>query len=302
MSHRTNYAIREHGTVRFATARHGGASLPDLLTRGVAEVYAFIDGEAAATADALYNETWCEGLLLLDCDEKVVLFDGVSELMFESAQRRLWYPAIADVWAGWHLLHTPDPVRHLGHALDLPDSWGAAKASSDALARIDPAPLLSAFHSMYINDAQTEVQWLDATGGWQHGVFDCKPTTLLQCGPDLLGVLPNATSVAPRDRTPPRGFLRLDRLRQELHVWTDLPVYRLAIETEARWPGWTVKPISEQATRRYSHQPDRFSLTTEEVEHATRFIEARLDLSSTGPFRDALLMHASRARSRKRPA
>ncbi|MEM6784641.1 MAG: hypothetical protein AAF624_13010 [Bacteroidota bacterium] len=88
MSHRANYAVRENGRVRFATDRHGGTSLPDVLFRGAAHVCAWLDEFDAATPGDLYDEAMCEGLLLLDLDERVVLCDGVSELMFEGAYRR----------------------------------------------------------------------------------------------------------------------------------------------------------------------------------------------------------------------
>jgi len=170
------------------------------------------------------------------------------------------------------------------------------------LAHTDPARLPTAHQATHINAAQTEVQWRDSTSEWRQGVFDCKPSDLLQCGRDLLDALPGAASVAPLDRTPPRGFLRMDTIQEQIHVWTDLPIYRLVIDTEARWPGWTVELIAEQTARGYSHQPERFSLTGEEIEHAAGFMEARLDHSSTTPFRDALQLYEARARQRNRPA
>lgn len=302
MSHRTNYATREDGVIRVATHRHGGTSIPDLLFMGPAYVRAFIDEEEAVSVDALYNETWCEGLLLLDYDEKVVLFDGVSELMFESTQRRVWYPLIANVWAGWRLLHTPDPVRHLGLHLDLPGAWHAAKVTSAATALPDPARLLAHDHAQHIADEQTEVLWRDGAGTWRQGVFACNPVDLLACGPALLNALPAAPSVAQSERTPPRGLLRIETTQRQLHVWTDVPVYRLGAETEAGWPAWAVHLIADPIARQYSQQPERFALTASETEHATNFIASRLDGGSTTPFRDALRLHEAFQHERQKPA
>ncbi|MEM8559600.1 MAG: hypothetical protein AAGG50_17405, partial [Bacteroidota bacterium] len=165
MSHRANYAVREHRRVRFATDRHGGMSLPDVLFEGEVHVRAWLDEHDAATPEDLYDEAVCEGLLLLDADKRVVLFDGVSELMFEGTHRRIWAPLLRDVWAGWHLFHTPEPVRHLGEHLGLSDAWLASKAPSDPLALTRPT-ILSERDPVFVNDYQTEVQWRRPDGVW----------------------------------------------------------------------------------------------------------------------------------------
>ncbi|MEM8599915.1 MAG: hypothetical protein AAGF99_08340 [Bacteroidota bacterium] len=283
MSHRTNYAVREEGRVRFATDRHGGTSLPDVLFEGEAHVRAWLDEYDAATPDGLYDEAVCEGLLLLDLDERVVLFDGVSELMFEGAYRRIWMPLLREIWAGWQLLHTPEPVRHLGAYLGLPAAWCEAKAPSDPFALTRPT-ILSERDLSFVNDVQTEVQWRAPDGPWSWTVVDVKPLDVLHLGPALLDLAPETPAVEQRDRLPPWGVLRIDERERRLEVWTDVPLVRLVEEAEARWPGWTVVLLSFGEAAAQSRQGDRFFLTDAQADRAFVDLRSRLDSPVHMPF------------------
>ncbi|GAB5520226.1 MAG: hypothetical protein RhofKO_24770 [Rhodothermales bacterium] len=301
MSHRTNYAIRERGEVRFATSRHDGTSIPDLLFKGADYVRAYIQDERIASANDLYSTAQCEGLVLLDIDEHLVLFDGVSELMFEGAMRRLWYPLLCDVWSGWTLQHTASPVRHLGQHLRLSRSWIDAKAPDATLPPSDAQVLLTR-HPSFVNDYQTEIQWCSAGRAWTTTVTDARPLDLLDTGPALLNVLPQASAVMPIDRLAPWGLLRIDSQERQLHIWTDLAAYRLAAETEARWPGWSVALLSLDDAARLSQQPKRFFPTQSETAHAMDTMRARLDGPAHQPFAQALLLHEALSTKRASPS
>lgn len=276
MSHRTNYALREHGRVRFSTSRHGGTGLPDLLFAGPGEIEAYLLEDEAVEPEVLYDRVWCEGLLLIDRDERVVLFDGVSELMYDGPLRRLCPPLLETLWPGWRLYHAPDPVRHLGLHLGLPEAWREAKGVAGPLGFVRDDVVFTGYPDWWGNEHQTEVQWLGAAGHPASAVVDVMPTDLLGCGPRLLDLLPRRTSVEPRDRLPPWGLLVIDAARRSLRVWTDVPVYRLQPETQARWPGWTVGLLSIEEAVRLTQNAERFFPTHEEAALARTTLHERL--------------------------
>ncbi|MEM8559695.1 MAG: hypothetical protein AAGG50_17885, partial [Bacteroidota bacterium] len=173
----------------------------------------------------------------------------------------------------------------------------ASKAPSDPLALTRPT-ILSERDPVFVNDYQTEVQWRRPDGVWSCTVVDVEPLDVLHVGPTLLDIVPKTTAVEERDRLPPWGLVRIDEHERRLEVWTDVPAYRLAEETTARWPGWTVTTLSfrEAATR--SRLGARFFLTDAEVDRAYAELRARLDHPGHTPFEQAWRQHVAGGRAR----
>ncbi|MEM6784642.1 MAG: hypothetical protein AAF624_13015 [Bacteroidota bacterium] len=108
---------------------------------------------------------------------------------------------------------------------------------------------------------------------------------MLHVGRALLDIVPETTAVEQRDRLPPWGVLRVDERERRLEVWTDVPVVRLVEETEARWPGWTVVPLSFRRAAMLTRLGDRFFLTHADVDRAFAYLRARLDHPGSAPLR-----------------
>lgn len=100
MGHRANYALVEDGQQRLYFSRWGAIVVPSVLLGGPEATSVYI--RALTPTDHLLNNTWAEGGIVLDIDQKHLLFwGGQYAIDCTTSVRRTFLAVLRTLWPGW---------------------------------------------------------------------------------------------------------------------------------------------------------------------------------------------------------
>ena len=123
MGHRCNLVVIENGNAEYWYSQFGATSIPCDMLEGAKSTIAY--ARSLERRDELLDPAWCEGAILIDIDEKTVLYfedTGNHHHNKSPKLRQLLLEFIAYRWQGWSVslaeygwydiaarLHVPSP-------------------------------------------------------------------------------------------------------------------------------------------------------------------------------------------------
>lgn len=202
-----------------------------------------------APGNELLNNVWAEGGLLLDRDQRRLLFWGGEEIKYTPCLRRVFLPALRLLWPEWTVEWALYGVADLADALHIDRAMVLTGWVEEGFDPDNPLPDDALLDSEY----ETTLLTVREQDGM---VFDycvqCLPGAVLSMGPHLLDALTKKKpGTLPHERDEDfDGGAFLDWTTRDLWVWgrsTLDPRYLAALA--ALWTGWHVAGHCEGIVR-----------------------------------------------------
>ncbi|WP_412067972.1 hypothetical protein [Rubrivirga sp. IMCC43871] len=296
MGHRANYALRQGGDVTFGKNRWGALGIPDLLFGGFERVADYVRSSQVEGADRLYDNTDCEGCVLVDADERVVLFDGISELLEESPLRQIAIAALRQDWPGWALRHAQRGILDVGEHLAL-DADTMRRLGSDGplYHNVDEEDVVDPKYPQNRGSARTEVivAGPDRTSSY---LSEHAATALLAYGPRMTVLLEAAPAAAIGLGQKLHAVIEVAHHSQTLALWQDVPEYRALERVRSSWPSWKVRAADARAAGAISQHPTALSLSETEALAAVERFASRSGQERAGEMGERALAALSEIR------
>ncbi len=255
MGHRANYALRQDGQVTFGRDRWGALGIPDCLFGGVEEAASHIRLLQVEGPERLYDNIDCEGCALIDSDNRVVLFDGISELLWESDLRQISINALRRDWPGWDLFYARRGILDIGEHLSLSAEIMRDLGSDGPLYHlVSDEQILRPEYPQDRHPARTEiiVAGLERPKSF---LSDHGATALLAHGFQLIELLQQAPPATLSLEDKLHAVVQVDPHSRRVSVWQDIPEYRALHRIRSNWPEWEVSEVSAQDAEASSSHP-----------------------------------------------
>ncbi len=285
MGARANYVLIEGGAISIYYSHWGAMYVPAMVIDGPKATRAYIWGEVPTTG-SLMEDNWAEGGILLDVDQRELLFFGGENIAFSPPLQRTFLRMMRHVWRGWSVAWAGREI------FDIASYPGVAE-----FLEIDPSSLISDHESTTDQPyAEAKIRaphdnpWVYTviTVTWDDGrvgdyTFDSALDGYLLFGPSLLDIL--------REREPdalpceessgeivyydapdqdPREFAYLNTGTRAIWVMHDKLRYSVKLERiEHIWAGWSVNEHFEGLGRQVAlsgRDPTLVAVPYEQVE------------------------------------
>ena len=119
MGQRANLIIVENGRYELYYDHWCANSLDSYLFWGVYETVSFIREHDKSGSEYWLDDVWCEGAVLVDLDNKKLLFFGGEDIMFNIPLRRVYLELLKEIWEGyevnWAFEGIIDLARYVGY-------------------------------------------------------------------------------------------------------------------------------------------------------------------------------------------
>lgn len=289
MGHRANYAIRERGILELRSSRWGARTLPDDLFSGLPAVLDFI--RDLPDTDYLYDDVSCEGCLLVDLDQQVVLVEGVSELFFSGLLRRATVATLRQQWAGWTFFRTDDPATDMADYLGFDD---ALRARLDAGGEIVPISASQLRRDGLPNLATAEIAITDPAGTTHFYLTDHPLLSLLAHGEGICEQLPGAQPAELDANEKLWAYAGIDHQQKRLAIWQDIPEFQFEERLRPFWPGWRIERVSLIEAIHHSGHPQAFNVSETDLARARQKLATELSSPKAAELLAGLHAHVER--------
>lgn len=102
MGSRANYIISNKDSVEFFYCKWGAQVIPENIFWGQQETISMI--RTMDQSDTLYyNDKWCEGAVLIDVSNKLLVFYGGEDLLWSNILKRFYCALLRITWDGWKI-------------------------------------------------------------------------------------------------------------------------------------------------------------------------------------------------------
>jgi hypothetical protein len=233
MAHWCNVVLKKAAAAEVRSSRWAALDLALRLLGGPEDLAKWSAGWSRE--DGLLDNVSCEGVALVDFDDRRLLVHAGRSIQFVLPVRLAYLDRLRRAWPQWTVdwadAGVIDAARHLGWdsaPLDLTPLRAAGKAELGA-----PSP----------DGAFT---WITLADGEAHDYpFAPEPGPLLLVGPELLDVCRGrATHPLPREDRLGGGLLLRPSARR-LGWWSTGRLHPTDAQTEAAWREWTVERLPE---------------------------------------------------------
>jgi hypothetical protein len=279
MGHRANFVLVEQGKATIYYSHWGAKTIPDMLVAGPDRCWNSI--QRLTPGSELLDNVWAEGGLLLDRDQRRLLFWGGEEIKYTPYLRRVFLPALRLLWPEWTVEWALYGVADLADALHIDRS---AVLIGEFAEGFHPENPLSD-EVLLENEFETTLITIKEKDGMVLNYRMCGlPGSILSVGPHLLDVLARKkpdTLPHERDEEFEEGAF-LDLANRQIWVWeksTLDPRYLAALRT--LWPGWYVAGHGEGIVRQVilsGHDPFPIMVPQDEARAALLKVLAAEDL------------------------
>jgi hypothetical protein len=184
------------------------------------------------------DEVWAEGGAVVDLDERVVLWFGGEDVLYDVPRRRLHLALMSDMWPGWEVRWAHE------HIFQIANYVGEA---GDDLLRDETAAFAPTIHHPEEPDWMSFVLSIHcADGRWKLHAFDASEKEAALAGPGwaaALGAadLPGTYDYAARTGTFPQGGLHIEEATRRVDVWLAPAAAAFERRLRVAWPGWDVR-------------------------------------------------------------
>ena len=237
MGQRANLLIIEAGRRTLYYDHWCANRLDDELFWGPEEALHFIRQRGPIGQDGWLDETWCEGAAVVDVQNRVLLFFGGEDLLFDARARRVFFDLFRRQWEGWDVRWVPEGIMSIADYVGLPREQFASQQE------YEPDTFLATEDNTLITEARAGEVRLAVI----HGGSEC-----LLSGPDaldrvlrgrFLGLVGGARwrrQLVWRNDEFPRGGLHLDRAQRTIMTWWADDTSDTRREMGELWRGWTI--------------------------------------------------------------
>lgn len=224
MGNRANLVLVDQDGWQLRYSHWGGCRLLDALAAGpeMAKRYVL----AQETVDWWTDELWADGGLVLDLNNRRLLFFG-EELMCSMNERRAIFEVLAIVWQGFSISWAFDGRGEIAAYVGASPRARDEPWTPDLVLAEDTARL---HHLVTVVDADRQFRaWPLRWGG-----------SAAWCGPRLLDALPGAGQPALRLGMIPESGVHVDVPNKNMGIWLTTPQPGLLRSLSKLWPGWTI--------------------------------------------------------------
>ncbi|HYL45046.1 MAG TPA: hypothetical protein VEU97_16815 [Ktedonobacteraceae bacterium] len=268
MGNQANYVIIENGQSHIFYSRWGALTIPSVLLSGPEGTLEYI--RQLSPDEALLDNIWAEGGVLMDVDAHRALFWGGDAIALQPYLRRPLLAALSLLWPGWSidwaLFGVADLARNIGWEISrvLDDEFVDTAFLVGSGAVVTEAQLLESLHA---NDSEAILTLRWKTGEVKDYLFLLKesfdkpgthrflatPYQVLSLGPRLLSILPTESTISlPKEGSgqEPKKGAYVDEEAQTIWIWEGETLDPRYLEAIARrWPGWQVQGHVEGLVR-----------------------------------------------------
>lgn len=225
MSHKANLVVFQAGSWRLYYSRWAAYRLDVDLFWGPEPAQQFIEGHWEEPCWV----NWCEGAVVLDIHNRVLLFFGGQDMLNRLFWRRAFLPLMATNWPGWDIRWAHEGAMSIADYLKLDKTQLLAERNDHVSRKIRIA-----------EDPKFNMTLLTVVRAGQCAAFQvCGGIASIRNGPAALETVPAAPAIAPftwYGRFPSDG-LHVDFDQCTLAFWSVAPVPYVK-EIKAVWPGW----------------------------------------------------------------
>jgi hypothetical protein len=234
MGHRANFVIVKDNQFDIYYSHWGAITIPKDIFYGPQITINYI--QSLKLVDALLDDIWCEGAVLVDMNQKLLLFWGGYDYHYP-ALRKYFIPLLQINWSGWGIRWADegnvDIARYLQIDLSLVQTdlddyhWTSYRGDLEE-------------NSSHHSESIITVKYNDKLTH-DYG-FDNYLTELFSLGSDLITLLQTwePISLPQEDNVNSGAYINLPE--KEIWVWWGRPTdYRVIDKITEYWHGWTVK-------------------------------------------------------------
>lgn len=224
MGNRANLVLVDQEGWQLRYSHWGGWRLLDALAGGPDMAKRYVLAQEAV--DFWTDELWADGGLVLDLNNRTLLFFG-EELMFSMNERRAIFEVLAIVWQGFSISWAFDGTAEIAAYVGVCPPVRDEPSAPDLLLAKDTGRL---HHLVTVVGADGKfrawpLRW-GSTAAWY--------------GPRLLDILPGAGQAALELGILPESGVHVDVANKSLGIWLTTPVPGLSRSLPTLWPGWDI--------------------------------------------------------------
>jgi hypothetical protein len=213
------------------------------------------------------DEVWCEGAVVLDEDEKVLLWYGGEDIIYNIPRRRAFLDLMKCQWQGWDIRWATGGIVEIGSYVGLPaDIFLVDKTPEEGFKVLTEYPEAN-------ETLLTVRQQGRCLATRVHGDVEA-----LELGPSQLTMLRDVA------REPsilwieemPNGGLHIDIEAQSLHYWRSEPAAGIEDRVRRNWDGWQTEWLGDRFEKhlrlasmdiQLPHPPDTADLQRSLLQH-----------------------------------
>ncbi len=234
MGHRANFVIIENNQVDTYYSHWGAISIPRDIFFGSEYTINYIKSQKLE--EGLLNDIWCEGAVLVDIDQKQLIFWGGDGFHYPVLRKYL-ISLLQINWEGWGIRWALEGIVDIAKYLQLDVSlvqtdldyfqWTKYRGYLEENSHSHAETVLTVQYS--------DIQILD------YG-FDNYLTELFSLSTDLIPELENCKTISlPQENKVDSGAY-INIPDKEIWVWWSRPTdFRVVEKIREYWQGWTVK-------------------------------------------------------------
>jgi hypothetical protein len=180
---------------------------------------------------------WCEGAAVVDVDQRVLLFFGGEDLLFDARARRVFLGLLRRQWTGWEVRWAPEGIMSIADYVRLPRKQFASERE------YEPDTFVVAEDNVLLTEPHA--------GGVRMTVLHGRSECLL-AGADALdrvlrgrwlGLFGGARwrqHLVWKGDEFPQGGIHLDRQRRSIMTWWADDTSDVRRRMGEPWSGWTI--------------------------------------------------------------
>ena len=238
MGHRSNFVIVKDKQINIYYSHWGAISIPKDIFYGPQITIDYI--QSLQPVAALLDDLWCEGAVLVDIDEKQLIFWGGDGYEYPSI-RKYFISLLQLNWEGWGIRWAEQGIIDIAQYLQIDVSQ--VQTDIDYYHWTNYRGWLESTNPNHIETVLTIKYHPELTLDYK---FDNYLTELLSTGSMLFEVLQSySTTVLPAEEKVCSGAF-LDLFEKKIWVWWGRPTDKRVVNKILQyWNGWVVKRHTE---------------------------------------------------------
>lgn len=226
-------------------------TLPCDLFWGPQQAVSFIEAQTKVGEKEWLDDVWAEGAALVDAENKLLLFFGGEDEMWNIHYRRLFLKLMQKVWGEWELRWADEGIVDIAEYVGVPRETVLSSRRDDlADASLEPPEdkeWLDTLVSIAFDDGETLI--FPHSGGI---------VGVLLHGPELLRNCNRAFGykqfrIQDWTREFPSSGVHIDANSKQIDLWHTEPISNLVQLLQPLWPDWKIRNHSD----RYEVQIER---------------------------------------------
>lgn len=241
MGQRANLILVRNGTYELYYSHWCANTLSSDLFWGPEETLSFIEGQQPT--EEWLDDRWAEGGVIMDIDQKLLLWYGGEDIMYDIPLKRQLFALMQPLWIGWELRWAKAGIVDMAIYLNYPlEQVRSVEYTAELTSLIEPEPkggFIRTIASIVFPNGDLRIFPLSET-------FD----ECLLAGPSFIESISPASGqqelrVAEwSEDFPDQGF-HLDTRLRTLDIWYAGDESDIITHVGKCWPDWTVTDLAD---------------------------------------------------------